>query len=92
MSLPTWDVLLSLGFIRDQNVFSDDPGGVSLDFGNFMLSAAHVLNRWFQPIVLLSGVFTTPRTISEVICEMPLEVESREQGVAWITWCLDERG
>ena len=33
---------------------------------------------------------TTTRTIAEVECEMPEEVESPEQGVAWITWCLDE--
>jgi hypothetical protein len=31
----------------------------------------------------------TERSIREVECEMPPEVESIEQGKAWVAWCLD---
>lgn len=42
------------------------------------------MNRWFQPVVMLTGVMATSRTIAVVECEMPQEVESFEQGVAWV--------
>jgi hypothetical protein len=32
----------------------------------------------------------TERSICEVECEMPSEVESVDQGMAWIAWCLDD--
>ena len=86
----SWDVLKSLGFIEDKSLFSDPPGGLSFNFGNFKLSAIVGLNRWLQPIIQLSGIMSTRRSFGEVLCEMPQEVESREQAIAWITWCLDE--
>jgi hypothetical protein len=49
------------------------------------------MNRWFQPVVMLTGVMATSRTIAVVECEMPQEVESFEQGVAWVTYCLDNQ-
>jgi hypothetical protein len=88
--LPTWDLLLSLGFVEDPDVISDDPGGLNYDFGNFKLEASHLTNRRFQSVVLLSGILVLDNSIGEVECEMPCAVESREQGIAWITWCLDE--
>jgi hypothetical protein len=33
---------------------------------------------------------STPWSFGEVLCEMPQEVESREQAIAWVTWCLDD--
>jgi len=89
MSVSTWDLLKTIGFGEDHSVISDPPGGLSIDFGNFKMSASFVLNRWFREAVLLSGIMSTSRTIAEVECEMPREVESWEQGVAWVTWCLD---
>lgn len=87
----TWDLLRDLGFIEDPRVISDPPGGLSIDFGNLKLEASHVLNRRFVPAVLFTGVILTPRTIASVDCEMPREVESRELGIAWVTWCLDSQ-
>lgn len=87
--LRTWDLLRVLGFVEDAAVMSDPPGGLSFDFGSLKLEASHVLNRWCQSVVLLTGVIQTPRTIAQIQCEMPHEVESRELGVAWVTWCLD---
>lgn len=89
---PAWDILKSLGFKEDPNVISDSKPGLSFNFGNFKLSAGHLLNMSFQDVVLLSGIMSTPRTIAEVDCQMPQEVESWEQGVAWVTWCLDNQG
>jgi hypothetical protein len=40
-------------------------------------------------VVLLTGAIVTERSICEVECELPPEVESAEQGIAWVAWCLD---
>jgi hypothetical protein len=45
-SVATAGVLRALGFHDDPNVISDEPPGLSLDFGNFKLEASHNVNRW----------------------------------------------
>jgi hypothetical protein len=86
----TRELLKSLGFTNDPTVISDSPGGLSLDFGDFKLTASFGSNRWLQPSVWLGGVIATPRRLTSIECEMPIEVESWEQGAAWVTWCLDK--
>jgi hypothetical protein len=90
MSISTWDLLKSFGFMEDTDIISDPPGGLSIDFGNFKLSVIFCTNRWVQEVAKLSGIMSTSRTIAMVEDEMPREFESWEQGVAWITWCLDK--
>src|SRR5258706_16473000 len=63
--------------------------GLSFDFGNFKLEASQNVNRWLRPVITLGGVMATDRTVAVVHFEMPLEVESFEQGVALVTHCLD---
>lgn len=82
-------VLHRLGFCRDDAVLSDGSPGLSIDFGNFKLEASHNLNRWLRPVIILGGVMSTSRTIAVVHFEVPLELESFEQGVALFTYCLD---
>jgi hypothetical protein len=82
-------VLLAMGFEVDSNVLSDGAPGLSFDFGNFKLEASHNVNRWFRRVIILGGLMATDRTIAEVHFEMPTEVESFEQGVAFVTHCLD---
>src|SRR5688572_11179560 len=85
----TWDLLLALGFGEDHSVMSDPLPGLSYDFGNLKLSASRCSNRWFVPIVLLTGVIATKRSICELRSELPPKVESVEQGMAWVVWALD---
>src|SRR5258706_3452489 len=87
--IATQDVLQRLGFREDQAVLSDGEPGLSFDFGNFKLEASSNLNKWLRPVIALGGVMATDRTIALVHFEMPLEVESFEQGVALVTHCLD---
>jgi len=86
----TWELLRDLGFAEDQRVFSDLLPGLSFDFGNFKLSASAVTNLLGAQIVLLSGAMFTERTARQVECQLPRQVESLEQGVAWVVWCLDD--
>jgi len=88
-SISTWAVLQELGFTPDQSVISDVMPGLSFDFGNLKLSASCILNRKYVPIVLLTGIFSTERTMAEIECEMPPEVESPEQGMAFVAWSID---
>jgi hypothetical protein len=88
----TEDILRALGFHDDPSVISDELPGMSFDFGNFKLEASHNVNRWLRPVIALGGVMATDRTIAVVHFELPVEVESFEQGVALVTHCLDSQG
>lgn len=87
MCVSTWDLMKSIGFTEDKNRTDK----LNIDFGNFELSAIFCCNLYGQEVVLLAGVMSTPRTITQIQDEMPWQVESYEQGLAWITWCLDQK-
>lgn len=89
-AVSTWDLLRTLGFVEDLTLPSDAFPSLSINFGNFKLSAIYGLNRSYVPVFALGGVLVTDRNMCEVECEMPPEVESVEQGKAWVTWCLDK--
>jgi hypothetical protein len=86
----TWELLKDLGFTPDPGSLSEGGGGLVFDFGNLQLSAGRFLNMRVLNIILLSGVLATSRTIAEISQEMPLHVDSREQGIALVVWCLDQ--
>lgn len=88
-AVSTWDLLRALGFTEDPTLCSDLLPGLSFNFGNFKLSAICGGNRHFVRVILLTGVMLTDESICEVECEIPLEVKSPEQGMAWLAWCLD---
>lgn len=41
-------------------------------------------------IIRFSGIMASSREIALVEFEMPRAIESREQGIAWVTWALDQ--
>jgi len=86
----TWDVLKEFGFAPDAAAISDVMPGLSYDFGNFKLSASAVMGKWFNPVVLFTGVLATPRTLAEVCFELPRIVASREQLAAFLVYYLDK--
>jgi len=90
-TIPTWNLLPSLGFRPDSTVhFSEIHPGLSLDFGNLKLSAAALISPYSGEIVSFSGVLATPGTLADVHFEMPRDVESLRQCAAWIVWNLDQ--
>ena len=62
---------------------------LSFNFGNVELTASWERNRSFVQTVMISGVLTDTRSIAFIEQEMPLEVASTEEGIAWLTWILD---
>jgi len=69
---------------------TDQEPAYRYDFGNIELTAVEVTNLSFQPIFLLVGIASDKRSIMEIRQEMPLEVESFEQGVAFIAYALGD--
>jgi len=82
------NVLLELGFHENWSAITDEQPGYCYDFGNLKLTAAQVTNSYLTPVFAFGGVARSPRTIAEISFDMPLEVESLEQGVAWVTYGL----
>ena len=72
-----------LGFQEDWEAITDQRPAYYHDFGNLRLTAAEVMS-YHGPRFLFSGVIEGARSVTMVDFEMPLEVESFEQGVAWI--------
>jgi hypothetical protein len=86
------NVLLELGFVEVwDDAVTDEQPTYRHDFGNLELTAAQVTDRYFRPIFLFGGVVHDSRTIGEICFEIQLEVDSFEQGVAWITYGLGKR-
>ncbi len=89
-SVSTWELLKDLGFRPAPGTLSENGTGLVYDFGNLHLSAGRFLNTRLVQIILLGGVLATSRAIAEISQEMPLQVDSREQGIALLVWCLDQ--
>jgi hypothetical protein len=56
--------------------------------GPHEVEAAVLTNRWLCESWMLSGIVNTGRTLSMIEGELPLEVNSREQGLALLSYFL----
>lgn len=84
------DVLNKIGFEEMWGTMTDQEPAYRYDFGNLQLTATQVMSMRFRPIFLFGGVWGDGRMFSEVDFEMPLEVASFEQGVAWIVYGIGQ--
>jgi hypothetical protein len=85
------DVLITLNFEEDWDTITDQPPGYYFNFGNLELSATQVTSLYLRPVFFIAGVIRTPRSITEISSDVPVEVESFQQGVAWIVYLLGEK-
>ena len=67
-------ILIDIGFLPV-------PGGLEYDFGNCMVKATKTY-KWFNEIFQFYGTYFTSRSAGEIEFDLPLKVESYEQGVA----------
>ena len=75
----------TLGFREDWEAITDQPPAYIYDFGNLVLHAAEVMGRrYLKPVFLMGGVTRDARSIGLIDFEMPLTIDSLEQGVALI--------
>jgi hypothetical protein len=80
------EILERLQFEEQWGVMACEQLGYRYKFGNVELTAVQVTSLYLRPIFLFGGVAADNRSITEVSFEMPIEVESFEQGVAWIAY------
>ena len=90
--MKTRDVLSELGFKEncDPRYAGLNPA-YQYDFGNLELTAFESHNRYFRPVFWFSGVAWGHNSLRDIDFEMPLEVDSFEQGVAWIAYVLGRK-
>jgi len=82
-------VFESLGFKEDWEAITDQRPAYYYDFGNLRLTAAEVMP--FGPSRFhFGGVWRGSNSLSMIDFEMPVEVESLEQGAAWIAYGIGE--
>ncbi len=88
--IKTKDLLVTIGFtdVDDKSLISNNKPSLEFDFGNFKLQARELMNKRLANIIQLSGLNTTERTIHEIKIELPLVVESIEEGLAMISYGL----
>lgn len=87
--MDTRTIFKRLGFREDQEALTDEPPAYLYDFGNLILSAVQVAgHRSFRPVFLIGGVIRETRSLKSVNFELPLSVDSFEQGVALIAHAI----
>lgn len=83
------DMFLALGFEEVWDCISECLPGYRFRFDGFDLSATQLMGFDLQPIFHVGGNWYDGRSIALVLFEMPLMVESIDQGAAWIADGLD---
>lgn len=84
-----WSLLPTLGFVPHPKVISKIRPGLRCDFGNLRLDASAGVNRHLNDVVLFTGIVSTPRTGVLLEFEVPRQVASREQALAFVAYFLD---
>lgn len=84
--MKTRALFASLGFQENWEAITDQRPAYFYDFGNLRLTAAEVMSDQLKPCFHFGGVIRGANSIEMIDFEMPLEVESFEQGVAWISY------
>lgn len=80
-------VFEELNFERFDHPASSEPA-YRTHFGPYEIEAVLLINRWCQKGWMLGGTVNTTRTIGMVDGELPLVVESKEQGLALLSYFL----
>ena len=88
MALATQTLLRSLGAEDDPSIFQDGDVGVRMQIGPHALRGGQVMSWWLTPTYRISGVIKTERTVALVDSEMPVEIESEDEGLAWLAAIL----
>ena len=86
MSYKTMDCLRNLGFVEGRN----EAGSSCLVYNEsgMVLHATEQVGLYLRPEVTISGVVATPRTLSMLNESLPVEVESPELALAWLSWAI----
>jgi hypothetical protein len=84
MTLTTSALLKSLGAVEDPSSIQDDHAALKLRIGRHCFHGGEYMTRWFKRTYRISAVVSTRHSISLVESEMPAELESEDEGLAWL--------
>lgn len=84
MSFNVRSLWLPLGFEEQWGAMTDEQPAYRYAAGGLELSAVRVMNKWFEPCFLVHGHAQSARSLARIQFEMPVDVESFEQGLAWL--------
>lgn len=82
--MKTRDVLKRLGFAEDPKLITDEPPGYRFSAKFLEIEASEQTNMYLRRVFQLSGSYANGRTLADISFQMPVEVESFEQGVAFV--------
>jgi len=85
MPIPTSVIFDELEFESFLHPLSTTPAYRAV-FGPYQLEVALLANRWFQQSWMITGVVNSGRTLAMVDGELPLEVASKEQALALLSY------
>jgi hypothetical protein len=88
MRLTTASLLRTLGALEDHGASCDDGVALALQIGPHRVHGGQFMSRWFAPTYRISGIINTGRSISLVESEMPIELASENEGLAWLAEIL----
>ncbi|MCY4364610.1 MAG: hypothetical protein OXE17_00050 [Chloroflexi bacterium] len=83
---PTIGSLIALGFEIGKTSAGLD--GAGYKFVHLDLDAVHVINPNARPVVLLSGVLNTGRTLALIEDQIPDDLGNPLEAAAWVTYAL----
>ncbi|HZF95525.1 MAG TPA: hypothetical protein VEZ20_11725 [Allosphingosinicella sp.] len=90
MTLTTSSLLKDLGAVEDPGAIQDDDGALRLPIGPYCVHGGQYMSRWFKRTYRISAVIDARRSISLVESEMPAELASEDEGLAWLAEILRE--
>ncbi len=88
MTIPTRTIFEMLGFEAINAPITDEQPDYFIPIGRHRVEMAQMVNFRMVPIFQVSGVINTGRSIHMIEAEMRLEMDSYEQGVAWLAYIL----
>lgn len=88
MSYSTTSLLRTLGAVEDAGAIQDYGAGLRLHIGPHCVHRAEYMSRWFKPTYRISAIINTGRSISLVESEMSTELETEDEGLAWLAAIL----
>jgi hypothetical protein len=78
------DLLADLEFEPIVAEFTDEQPGYRFDLGNLVLTAAQLTNMYLRPHMRFHALLSTQRRLASIEFDLPMILESFEQGVALI--------
>lgn len=82
-------ILETLRFEEEWGTLTDQEPSYAIRLGHLQITIVQVTSEYLQPVFLMQGTFRTSRQLGSNHLDLPVEVESFEQGLAWIAYAVD---